>query len=138
MQTTRLDIAKGLILKDQARLLRELEKQYKVRLYLVSNAARLLAEVDRPVDIEPAVERCGRSSRGCDNHAWVMAFARCLTELRGAPPSAIVVLSDGQTTEGESLSKAAELAVSKGVPLLRGRPGQRGAGPRHRADRAFG
>ena len=40
-----------------------------------------------------------------------------LTELRGAPPSAIVVLSDGQTTEGESLSKAADLAARKGVPL---------------------
>ena len=61
-----------------------------------------------------------------------------LTELRGAPPSAIVFLTDGQTTEGESLSKAAELAARKGVPALRGRPGQRRAGPRHRADRALG
>ena len=41
-----------------------------------------------------------------------------LTELRGAPPSAVVLLSDGQTTEGESLSKAAELAARKGVPLF--------------------
>src|SRR5262249_50331202 len=41
-----------------------------------------------------------------------------LTELRGAPPSAIVLLSDGQTTEGEALPKAAELAARKGVPLF--------------------
>ncbi len=41
-----------------------------------------------------------------------------LTELRGAPPTAIVLLSDGQTTEGEPLSKAAELAKRKGVPLF--------------------
>ena len=40
-----------------------------------------------------------------------------LTELRGAPPSAIVLLSDGQNTEGEPLSKASELAARKGVPL---------------------
>ena len=40
-----------------------------------------------------------------------------LTELRGPPPSAIVLFTDGQTTEGESLSKAAELAARKGVPL---------------------
>ncbi len=33
-------------------------------------------------------------------------------------PSAIVLFSDGQTTEGEPLSKAAELAARKGVPLF--------------------
>ena len=37
--------------------------------------------------------------------------------IRGAPPAAIVLFTDGQTTEGESLSKAAELAARKGVPL---------------------
>ena len=47
----RLAVAKGLILKDKARLLRDLEKEHKVRLYLVSNTARLLAEVDRPGDL---------------------------------------------------------------------------------------
>ena len=117
-QTTRLDIAKGLILKDDARLLRELEKQFKVRVYLVSTSARLLAEVDRPIDVAPAVEKVraiepiGQQSRLGDGVRQVM------TELRGAPPSAIVVLSDGQTTEGETLSKASELATTKGVPLF--------------------
>lgn len=117
-QTTRLDVAKGLILQDQARLLRELEKQHKVRLYLVSSQARQLVEVDRPVDIPPAIEAVraiepvGTQSRLGDGVRQV------LTELRGAPPSAIVVLSDGQTTEGESLSKAAELAARKDVKLF--------------------
>ncbi len=117
-QTTRLDLAKGLILKDRALLLRELEKQYKVRVYLVSNAVRLLAEVDRPVEIAQAVELVraieptGTQSRLGD------AVRQVLTELRGAPPSAIVVLSDGQTTEGEPLSQASELAARKGVPLF--------------------
>ncbi len=89
-----------------------------MRLYLVSNRARLLAEVDRPVDIPPAVEAVraiepmGTQSRLGDGVRQV------LTELRGAPPSAIVLLSDGQTTEGEPLSKAAELAARKGVPLF--------------------
>ena len=41
-----------------------------------------------------------------------------LTELRGAPPSAIILLTDGQTTEGEPLAKASELAAHKGVPAL--------------------
>ena len=73
--------------------------------------------MDRPADLEPAVakmrslEAVGTQTRLGDGVRQV------LTELRGAPPSAIVLLTDGQTTEGESLSKAAELAARKGVPL---------------------
>jgi hypothetical protein len=117
-QANRLEIAKGLVLKDQARLLRELEKEHKVRLYLVSAAARLLTEVDRPADVPKAielvraVEPVGSQSRLGDGVRHV------LTELRGAPPSAIVLFTDGQTTEGEPLAKAAELATRKGVPLF--------------------
>ena len=116
--TSRLAIAKGLILKDKARLIRELEKQHNVRIYLVSNATRLLADVDRPAKLEPAiellrkVEPTGGQTRLGDGVRYV------LTELRGAPPSAIVLFTDGQTTEGEPLSKAAELAERKGVPLF--------------------
>ena len=104
-------------MKDQARLLYDLEKQHKVRLYLVATATRPLAKIDRPVDVPAAVDLVraikpqGGQSRLGDGVRQV------LTEMRGAPPSAIVVYSDGQTTEGESLSKAAELAKSKGVPV---------------------
>ena len=64
------------------------------------------------VELVRAIEPIGAQSRLGDGVRQV------LTELRGAPPSAIVLLSDGQTTEGESLSKAAELAARKGVPLF--------------------
>jgi uncharacterized membrane protein len=115
---TRLAIAKGLILKDRARLIQELQKQHNVRIYRVSNSTQLLADVDRPAKLEPTVELIrkleptGSQSRLGDGVRYV------LTELRGAPPSAIVLFSDGQTTEGEPLSKAAELAARKGVPLF--------------------
>jgi von Willebrand factor type A domain len=117
-ETTRLAIAKGLILKDQARLIRELEKQHNLRLYLVSTATRLLAEIDRPgkreraLELVKKIEASGAQSRLGDGVRYV------LTELRGAPPSAVVLLTDGQTTEGEPLSKASELAARKGVPLF--------------------
>ncbi|AMV37322.1 VWA domain-containing protein [Planctomyces sp. SH-PL62] len=117
-EATRLAVAKGLLLKDDAAMLRALQKQHRVRLYLVSNATRLLAEIDRPEDVEPAVaklravEPVGPQTRLGDGVRQV------LTELRGAPPSALILLSDGQTTEGEPLTKAAELAARKGVPLF--------------------
>ena len=37
--------------------------------------------------------------------------------MRGNPPAAIIVLSDGITTEGESLAEAAAYARRKGVPI---------------------
>ncbi len=115
--TTRLAIAQGLILKDDARLIRELQKQHKVRIYQVSTSAQMLAEVDRPADLEPALAKVralqalGAQTRLGDG------LRQVLTELRGAPPSAIVLFTDGQTTDGEPLAKAAELAARKGVPV---------------------
>ncbi len=116
-RTTRLAIAKGLILKDDARLIRELQKQYKVRIYGVSNSARLVADVDKASALGPAVESLRSLEAGGTQTRLGDGVRQVLTELRGAPPSAIVLLSDGQTTEGEPLSKAADLAARKGVPL---------------------
>jgi von Willebrand factor type A domain len=113
----RLSIAKGLILQDRAKLLRELQGKYRVRIYRVSNSAQPVTEVDRAGDLQPAVakvvalEAAGTQTRLGDGVRQV------LTELRGAPPAAIVMFTDGQTTEGEPLSKVAELAARKGVPL---------------------
>lgn len=116
-ETSRLEIAKGLILKDNAAWIQALWKQHKVRIYLVSNSARLLAEVDGPQDLEQAVGKL-RAVKGQGSQSRLGDGARqVLTELRGVPPSAIVLLTDGQTTEGEPLTKAAELAARKGVPL---------------------
>jgi von Willebrand factor type A domain len=116
-EVSRIEIAKGLVLKDKASLLQELQKKYKVRLYLVSNSSRLLKEMDSAADVATAadmlreVQAIGSQSRLGD------ATRQVLTDLRGAPPSAIVLFSDGQTTEGEPLAKAAELSAKKGVPL---------------------
>ncbi|WP_165220834.1 VWA domain-containing protein [Aquisphaera insulae] len=117
-EPSRLDVAKGLILRDQARLIRELQKQHKVRLYLVSNSARPLAEVDGEAEIAPAVEKLRKIEATGSQSRLGDGARQVLTELRGAPPSAIILLSDGQTTEGEPLAKAAELAARKGVPIF--------------------
>jgi von Willebrand factor type A domain len=117
-QATRLAIAKGLILKDNNKLIRELEKEHKVRFYLVSNSTRWLTDVDRPAQLEQAAEKLKAIEASGGQSRLGDGVRRVLTELRGAPPSAIILFSDGQTTEGEMLSKAAELAAKKGVKLL--------------------
>ena len=118
-EATRLEIAKGLILRDNARLIRELRK--------AAQGAALPG-----VQFGPFAGRGGSSRRRCAGGGEAAprsmptgsqsrlgdGIRQVLTELRGAPPSAIVLLTDGQTTEGEPLSKAAELAARKGVPLF--------------------
>jgi uncharacterized membrane protein len=114
---TRLAIAKGLILKDRAQLLKELQGKFRVRIYHVSNSAQPMTEVDRPGDIGSSAEKIrGLEAAGTQTRLGD-GVRQVLTELRGAPPSAIILFTDGQTTEGESLSKAAELSARKGVPL---------------------
>ncbi len=46
------------------------------------------------------------------------AVRSVLGDLRGTPPAAIVLLSDGVTTDGETLTEAARYARRKGVPLF--------------------
>lgn len=116
-EASRLAVAQGWLLKDQAKLLEELRKQHKVKLYVVSNAARPLAEIDTPEEVKPAldqllkVEPTGSQTRLGDGVRQV------LTELRGVPPTAILLLTDGETTDGEGLAKAAEFAKTKNVPI---------------------
>src|SRR5512135_294840 len=116
-EPSRLAIGEGLLVQDRAKILRALQKQNKLRLYLVSSSARMLAEVDRPEDVAVALERLRKVEARGGQSQLGEGVRQVLTELRGAPPSAIVLLSDGQTTDGEGLSKAAEFAARKGVPL---------------------
>lgn len=117
-EPTRLAVGEGWLARDDASLLKQLQAQHRIRLYLVSSATRPLAEIDAPEGIAPAlkqleaVEPTGAESRLGDG------LRQVLTELRGAPPTAVLLLTDGQTTNGEPLAKAAEFAKSKGVPLF--------------------
>ncbi len=116
-EPTRLAVARGLLARNNGRLLRQLQQQNRVRLYLVSAKARLLAEVDTPADVDKALEKLSQVEPTGGQTRLGDGVRDVLTELRGVPPSAIVLLTDGQTTDGESLGKAAELAARKGVPL---------------------
>jgi hypothetical protein len=110
-------VGEGFLTGDNGKILRELQKQNKVRLYLTSTNPRLLAEIDKPEDLKPALEKLAKVEPTGGQTRLGASVRQVLTELRGAPPSAILLLSDGQTTDGESLTKSAELAARKGVPL---------------------
>ena len=114
----RLAVAQGILSNGDAKILRELQAQHKVRLYLVSTDARPLASIDTPEDILPALAKLNAIEATGSQTRLGSGVRKVLGELRGVPPSAILLLTDGQTTDGESLDKAAEFAAKKGVPIF--------------------
>ena len=116
-EADRLSLAQGFLTRDDGAILRELQKKHRVRLYLVSSAARPLAEIDKPEQVAPALEKLKKVEAIGEQSRLGSGIRQVLTELRGVPPTAIVLLTDGQTTEGETVAKAAEFAARKGVPL---------------------
>ena len=113
----RLALAQGFLAKDDGKFLRELQKRHRVRVYFVSDATRALPEVDKPDQIPGLIATIRKAEPRGDQSRLGTGVRQVLTELRGVLPTAIVLLTDGQTTEGESVAKAAEFAARKGVPL---------------------
>lgn len=116
-QPDRLGVGLGWLLRDDARLLRDLARQQKVKLYRLSEAPVPVAEIDKPEEVAPALEALkGLKPTGAQSRLGDGVKA-VLDELRGTPPTAILLLSDGQTTDGARLAEAAEQARKEGVPL---------------------
>ena len=112
-EPTRLNVAKSVLLRDNAALLRKIERDYNLRLYLLAGAARLqsgsLDALEQQLrDLAPSGEATalGRGVRSV------------LADLRGTPPAALVLLTDGVTTEGEPLADVAAYARRRGVPFF--------------------
>jgi hypothetical protein len=112
-EKSRLNLAKSVLLDKRTHVLADIDRRYKLKLYFVSIAARAqrgsLDELRKDIaDLQPTGEttRLGAGVRSV------------LADLRGTPPAAIVLLTDGITTEGESLGEAAGYARHKGVPLF--------------------
>lgn len=116
-EASRLAIAQGFLARDDGKLLRALQPNHKVKVYLVSNSARPLAEIERPEDVAATIEKVLKVEPTGAETKLGDGVEQVLSESRGAMPSAILLLSDGQTTDGEPLAQAAELARRKGVPL---------------------
>lgn len=116
-EASRLAVAQGWLTRDQGRFLKALQPDHKVKLYLLSASARPLVEIDKAEDVDPAIEKFLKVEPTGTQSRLGEGVQQVLTELRGVPPSAILLLTDGQTTDGESLAQAADVARRKGVPL---------------------
>ncbi|MGL4421355.1 MAG: VWA domain-containing protein, partial [Gemmataceae bacterium] len=115
----RLLLAKTVLAHPQRQTLERLlsERQVKIHLYSIGPEATLLAEVDDPTGLPAAREAInalkpdGTSSRLGDHVEGV------LKAFRGGSLAAMVLLTDGITTNGDDLSTAARTAARANVPL---------------------
>jgi hypothetical protein len=110
---SRFNLARTLVLEDKNRLLRYLSDHYKLRVYFVSDSARAISG-----DVSQIAEQLRQSEPQGETSRLGYGLRSMLNDLRGAPPAAVILLSDGVTTEGETLGEAASYARRKGVPLF--------------------
>jgi hypothetical protein len=112
-QPSRINLAKTLLLEDGGNLLRSLEQRYKLKFYFFAETATLQAcNVD---ELLPKIRAATADGPATQLGA---AVRTALNDLRGTLPSAVIVISDGINTEGESLLDAAQYARDKNVPLF--------------------
>ncbi|MHB8901686.1 MAG: hypothetical protein ACYC6Y_23270 [Thermoguttaceae bacterium] len=112
-EPTRFNQARALLCERDAAMLRSLREDRKLRLYYTSGISPSQAAEPDPLAREVLARRAeGKSTR-------LGATIRAVfDDLRGMPPAAIVLLTDGVNTEGPSLEEATDSAVRKGVPLF--------------------
>lgn len=110
---TRFDLARALLLHEKAKTLRWLAAHYNVKFYWIGPSARVVSgRVDQWITKLQAVQPAGRSSR----------LGRCLYDIlltqRGRPTAAVVVLTDGVTTEGKTLGEVAGEVHDRLAPMF--------------------
>ncbi|PQO27759.1 hypothetical protein [Blastopirellula marina] len=112
-EPTRWNQARTLLLENNEKLLYELRQRYNVRTYWMGESGRALSVPDdqfsdllRTTDPQGQVSRLGTS------------LSQILEQQRGRPTAAIVMLSDGITIEGPSLTEGAQQASLRGIPIF--------------------
>ncbi len=113
---TRWNLARTLLVENDAALLRQLEENYRLRWYWLSGTSASSAwEPGQAAEAFAAELRAREPSAGSTRLG--AAIRAVLDELRGNAPAAVVLLTDGINTEGPSLADAAAHARRRGVPL---------------------
>jgi len=111
-ELSRINIAKSLLLDPASTWNRELSARYHLRVFTIGSTTGVLPE--NPAALDEAL----RSLSASQPASRLGAGLQEVLELqRGRPTAAIILFSDGITTEGVSLSDAAELARARQIPM---------------------
>ena len=118
---SRLNLAKALLTRRDGAFLNKLRQQHNIQVYRFSDTAASLGtgELLRDDDVAAVLEEIQGLQAVADQTRPGPSVRTVLDKLRGSPPSAIVIFSDGISSTGESdaLSTVAESARSRLVPI---------------------
>jgi uncharacterized membrane protein len=110
---SRVNLAKALLLDPSRGWLSNLREQYNLKLYLLSTSARIQSGTEKEQEATVrAMEASGEFSRLGNG------LQDILESQRGRPTAAVVLLTDGVTTEGKPISEVAHYARRKQIPLF--------------------
>jgi hypothetical protein len=118
---TRLNLAKAILAGPENKLLERLRRQYRVRLYEFAESARPLngREQDESDEAKATAAIAALVAEGARTRPGPCVL-QVLNEFRGAPPAAVILLTDGVASDdpAERLSRAAEAAKGRCAPLF--------------------
>ena len=110
---TRLNLVKAALLEQDRALLEQLARRYRLKVYFVGEQARAQDGSLDELEVRlRALEPTGGASR------LGAALRTVLNDMRGTPPAAVILASDGINTDGEPLREAARYAQTKGVQVF--------------------
>lgn len=116
-EPTRLNLAKLLATENDGQLLRTLADRYRLHVYFAAAGIERAANVGDSKEILASVRNLSTEDPDANATRLGDAVRHVLTEFRGAPPAAIILLTDGVTTAGLPLADAAAEARRAGVPI---------------------
>lgn len=119
----RLQLAQALLTGNQPTLLENLllERKVKIHLYRCSARATRIADVtdpNEPLQREEAIQAIRDLRAEGESSQLGAAIRQVLNDFRGSSLAAVVMLTDGVTTDGEDLVKVSRYAAQVGVPLF--------------------
>lgn len=124
-ELTRMNLAKLLLLQNDGDFLRQLREKYNVKFYLIGISARAAAAKDS--DDDTAGDVAGGTSLNAliaevEAGGPVSRLGKSVRDVlqsqRGRPTAAMILLSDGVTTEGKTIGEVAQYARRKAVPIF--------------------
>lgn len=117
---TRLDLARRTLTRDDGRFLETLARRFRVRLYRFDGEATPVAGPGEEGNVAALAAALGELTPDGTETRPASAVRRVLDDLRGVSPSAVVILTDGVSSSGETeaLSAVAPLAAKRRAPLF--------------------
>jgi hypothetical protein len=116
----RLQLAQSLLTDNKAAWLETLltHRRVKLHVYHVSSRAARIADASEATQLD-AVAQAIRGLRAEGESSQLgTAVRQVLNDFRGSSLAAVIMLTDGVTTEGEDLPRVSRYAAQMGVPLF--------------------